>query len=422
MLVPRGSGAGPRLRTGEEEPETAYEMPSDAVEPAGPAAGETPVSISFFDKGLLAIFAIDKVLVIAALLGFFYCAGGRHDLNLWNRWYSGTTNLNAPYLPLSNWDAQHYLLLADWGYNHWEQSRAFFPLYPILIRLARYFVHNIYLSAFVVNVVLSYVFLYILCLYASHFLPRRETLKAAILVLCYPSAFFLTTLYSEAVFVVLLFGFLLFYEIRRSYWSLPFAVLMPLARGQALFVMAAVGIVVGLRLLRRKRIDFVYEAGNMAAFAAGGALFLLFFYFATGSATSGLDAQRGYVFDNAMSNAFNPLHLIRFLAAPSTRWFAYSHAVVDKLFMIVLLLSTVLVARTRRSTWVVFYIMLLYPVASLGTGGGFPRYSLLCFPFLALAICQCYGKQEKTICGVGAFLLAVQLYFMYRYALNMWVT
>ena len=65
---------------------------------------------------------------------------GRHPvygMNLLHRWYSGQENTTSWYLPLINWDAQHYLRLAEGGYNQdYDRSggQHFYPLYVMFIR------------------------------------------------------------------------------------------------------------------------------------------------------------------------------------------------------------------------------------------------------------------------------------------------
>ena len=83
-----------------------------------------------------------KTLILAALAISFYAGSDFDNVpNLWNRWYTGQDDLSSWYIPFSNWDGQYYLLLSDWGYNYDntpDSPRAFFPLYPLLIRTLSY--------------------------------------------------------------------------------------------------------------------------------------------------------------------------------------------------------------------------------------------------------------------------------------------
>ncbi len=389
---------------------------------------------------LLAVFAISKLLIILSLVGFFHFSAN-HGINVWNRYYprystintsislgnehnSGKENLDAIFLPFSNWDGQHYLLLAERGYAHWRFGQAFFPLYPLLISLVNFPLKNTYLSAFLLNLLLSYLFIYAFYAYSSHYVGRQTALKGLVLLLCYPTAFFLTVFYSEALFLCLLFGFLYQYDVKGSYQSVLFALLLPLSRGQAVFVPVALVILLVIRVLKKEAIDYAYEASNLFAFLYGGALYLLFFYFVTGSAFIGFEAQTDFVFGNSISNVFNPVHFVDYLFTPSEHGeiFAYNHSLIDKLFIILFLLAmSIILIKPGKLLWVVLFVALFYPVASMGNGGSFTRLSLPAATALPLLMEGTYPMRKGLFYAISSFLFAIQLYFVYRFSLNMWV-
>ncbi len=397
------------------------------------------VAVSLLDGRLLTTFAIAKILIVLSLVGFFHYSADRHGNNLWNRFYAsadrqnsnlwnthtaGEEDLDAIYLPFSNWDGQHYLLLAERGYAHWRYGQAFFPLYPLLISLVTVLLKNIYLSAFLLNLLLSYLMAYAFFAYSKQYVSRETALKGLILVLSYPTAFFLTVFYSEALFLLLLLGFLYQYDVRRSYTSLVFALLLPLSRGQAIFVPAALVIFVAIRMLKKEPVDYAYEASNLFAFLFGGMLYLSFFYFASGSAFVGLNAQKDFIFGNDIANIFNPAHFIAYLFTPSTPGsvFAYTYSLVDKVFVILFLLAiAIILARPGRLLWVILSIALFYPVAAMGNGGSFTRLSLPAMVILMLAIEEAYPMRRGLFYAVALLQSGIQLYFVYRFSLNLWV-
>ena len=351
----------------------------------------------------------------------FYSFDELHGVNLWNRWHSGKDVLDALYLPFTNWDGQHYVLLADWGYQGHPHSHAFFPLYPLAISAVQLILGDVYVSAFVLNLLLSYLFCYVFHRYAGHFLPAGDASRARALLLCYPTAFYLTVLYSEALFMLLLFGFLYFYDLRKSYLSVAFALLLPLARGQAAFILAALLIVIAIRRFKGKPVDYRYEACNLTAFAVGALLYLGFFQVAVGDAFSGIKAQGSFVFGNSLANIFNPGHFLAYLFSATQGVFSYTYSLTDKIFVIASLLSIGIVTKTKNVMWLVLYFMLRYPVAAMGTGGSFSRFSLVAAPILILAVWAVYARHARVIYSVGAVFLAVQLLFAGRFALNLWV-
>ena len=387
--------------------------------PAMPPA--EPLHKGFLNRDVLAIFLVAKTVIVTALLLAFYGFEDLHVANLWNRWHSGTEALHALYLPFANWDGQHYVLLADRGYQGHPHSHAFFPLYPLAISAVQLILGDVYVSAFVLTLLLSYLFCHVFHRYAGHFLPAQDASRALALLLCYPTAFYLTVLYSEALFLLLLFGFLYFYDLRKSYLSVPFALLLPLARGQTVFVLAALLIVLAIRRFRGSPVDYRYEACNVAAFVAGGLLYLGFFHVAVGDAFSGIKAQGSFVFGNSLANIFNPGHFLAYLFSGTQGVFSYTHSLTDKVFVIASLLSIAIVAKTKNVLWLVLYIMLLYPVAAMGAGGSFSRFSLVAAPILVIAIWAVYARHKRFIYGIGVVFLIVQLFFAGRFALNLWV-
>ena len=103
------------------------------------------------------------------------------------------------------------------------------------IRLMSMVFGNIYIAALVLNLILSYLFIHLFYAYARHYLPRPEALKSIILLLSFPPAFWLSAIYTEALFLFSLFGFIYFYQVEKSYKSVLFAAMIPLIRGQAFF-------------------------------------------------------------------------------------------------------------------------------------------------------------------------------------------
>lgn len=294
------------------------------------------------------------------------------------------------------------------------------------VRAGQFILGNVYASAFVLNLLLSYLFCYVFHRYAGHFLPERTASKALALLLSWPTAFYLTVLYAEALFLLLLFGFLYFYDLRKSYLSVPFALLLPLARGQTAFVLAALVIVLAIQRFKGKPIDYRYEACNMAAFVVGGVFYLGFFRVMVGDAFSGIKAQGSFIFGNLLTNIFNPGHFLAYLFSETQGVFSYTYSLTDEIFVIASLLAIGIVARTKNVLWLVLYVMvlyvmLLYPVAAMGTGGSFSRFSLVAAPILVLAVWALYARHERIIHATGVIFLAVQLFFAGRFALNLWV-
>ena len=388
--------------------------------------------ISFFNKELLWLFIIFKLITVFLFLFFYYLAPDHPTFNIWNRHFTGKEIVDAIYIPFANWDAQHYLLLSYYGYYENNISSAFYPLYPFLIRIVNIVFNNIYLSAFVLTTILNYSFCYYFYKYSRHYLQKKEALWSLVLVLCFPAAFYMTAFYAEALFLFLLFGFLYYYEIKKSNLSLIFIFLLPLSRGQAVFVLAAMLLYVFIQLFKNKNIDIKKQYYNLVAFILGWISYFLFFYFATGDLFAGMKSQNNFIFENSIGNILNPFHFIEYLFssikvsqnAPLFNSFfsSYTNSLIDKIFVIASIVGLFFVYKSKKTLWIFLYFMLFYPVASMGNGGSFIRFSLLLAPILALALWKDYSNRKRILQLISFGFLCLQIYMIYRFSLNLWVS
>jgi hypothetical protein len=374
-----------------------------------------------FDWNLLIVFISFKIIVIFSIIFFFTYYDSSHDINLWNRWYSGKSVLDLIYLPFSNWDGQHYLLLADKGYGFWQPSHAFFPLFPKAITFLSFFVGNFYLSAFIANLLFSYLFLVFYYNYAKEFCDRDNALKSVVFLLSYPSAFYLTVFYSEALFLFLLFAFLYFYK-KKSYWSMVFLAFMPLARGQTLFIFVALVAVFLQQILKKKTVDYPYELFNLIGMVCGFLLYFAFMYVATGSPFSGLEAQKIFSFNCDLWNCINPLHFLTYMfSSTHNGLFSYTNSVIDKVFIIFLLGSIPIIIKSKDPVTICFFIALAYFPASMGLGGSYIRHSLSAIPFLSIVIFSVFPEKKVLFLSVSLACFILQIFLLIGFSLNYWV-
>lgn len=199
-------------------------------------------------------------------------------------------NLPAIFEAFNTWDTQHYLLLSQQGYGTNPMSNAFYPLYPLLIRLCTplFLGHELIAALVIANLASLAVPLYMYRL-GTLFMSKEQSYKGTLLLLAFPTAFYLSAAYTESLF--LLFSIAAFYHLFRGEVARAsaFCFLLPLVRAQALlfilplavmFVQAALakpGPKAGLRYALR---TFLPPA--MAA-ALGIGAYLLFCRIAFGS-------------------------------------------------------------------------------------------------------------------------------------------
>ena len=113
---------------------------------------------------------------------------------------------------LANFDGVHYLLIAQNGYQQYQQ--AFFPLYPYLIRyLSPIFFHNPLLSGFFISNFCFFLGLYFFYRYLLLLkIEQKSAKRALILLLFFPTSFFFGAIYTEGLFFLLVSLTLYFLE------------------------------------------------------------------------------------------------------------------------------------------------------------------------------------------------------------------
>jgi hypothetical protein len=188
------------------------------------------------------------------------------------------------------WDGNHYLYLADRWYGPKHISNAFYPLLPALMRAAAPLAGgDALLAGLAVSLVSAVAAVGYLFALTRAWRDEATALRACLLALAFPTAFYFGLLYSEAPFLLLALA--LFFHLRRGDLvpSLVCAAALPLTRPTGLLVAVPALVAVftaepGLRPTARKLLVPL-------AFAAGFAAYLGVLYAATGDALAGFEAR-----------------------------------------------------------------------------------------------------------------------------------
>ena len=157
------------------------------------------------------------VILIASSLAFFFVPlAGKNFLGGGFERYSSNSFLYSR----ANFDGEHYLSIAQNGYQNLEHS--FFPVYPMLMNFFAY-----PFGAEVFSLTISGIFISNIALLLSLLILWKLTrldysyeigLSTLILFLVFPTSFYLGVVYSESVF--LLFTLTSFYFARKKKWFL----------------------------------------------------------------------------------------------------------------------------------------------------------------------------------------------------------
>ena len=193
---------------------------------------------------------------------------------------------------LERQDALWYLRIADTGYRPDDGSAAFFPLYPLLIRLVTPLVAGRTMLAGLVVSNASLLGALILLYGLTTFeFSEAHARTAVALLACFPTSLFLLAPYSESTFLLLAVA--AFWWARRDRWALAAlaAALAGMTRSVGVVLVPAL-LVEAVAQHRERGVPLLPRASAALATLAGPALVLAYWWGAFDHALAPFDAQR----------------------------------------------------------------------------------------------------------------------------------
>jgi Mannosyltransferase (PIG-V) len=366
--------------------------------------------------------------------------------------------------PAARWDASWYLVIAHYGYRpdlgSFTASRdAFFPLYPLGLRG----LGSLGVPLVIAGVLIS-MLAFAFALYGIHRLttlefarigkPGGEVARLAVLVTAFaPMAFFLSAVYSEALYLALSVG--LFYAARQGRWALA-GILAALAgatrsAGVVLLLPAlllyAYGpredrlpdfpLARGLKLRYKLRKDVLW----LALAPAGLALYMLYLGLAGGDALAPFHAQDVWgrhfagpylgVWDGLQAAFEGARQLLSFQQAHAyfatggeSAFVAAEHNLLLVAFLLAAIVAIVGVVRTLPLAYGAYVIAALalplsYPVTAQPLMS-LPRFLVVLFPLSMwfAAWLAAHPRARRPAIGGSALLLT---FFVAEFATWHWV-
>jgi hypothetical protein len=139
--------------------------------------------------------------------------------------------------PWFRWDAAWYMRIALDGYGVLDSRQAFAPLYPLLVRiLGGVFGGNLMLAALVISAGSLLITIQLLFKFVQWKSRRGEGFSSVLILLSFPTSFFLWGAYSESLFLALTLATFIMAERRRWGWAGMLGALSVLTRFQGAFI------------------------------------------------------------------------------------------------------------------------------------------------------------------------------------------
>lgn len=344
--------------------------------------------------GGLAIWYNEQVYPLGELLSVGGAISQQRDLHtlLIDRWLQ--------------WDSEHYVTIAQQGYSFFGErwpNIAFFPLYPLLIRLALPLTTGDVAVAALLVAHLAYLAA-LLLLYdlLAHDFGQALAYRTVILLLIFPVSLFFVAGYSEALALALVVAAV--WAMRRERWWLAGLAggLLALTRLPGVLLAPVLALV----YLQQHRWHWrTLGRDSLATLLppAGLALFMLFQWARFGTPTAFLQAQQSW--DNRLSMPWTmPYTMFEELTTTSDWPVLLPHAAAWLGFIGLALLAL----RRLPLAYSLTGLLLLLPPYLSSYPRSMARYVMIAFPaFVALALWAEPPWRRKLLIGLMLPLLVI---------------
>jgi Gpi18-like mannosyltransferase len=323
----------------------------------------------------------------------------------------------------SRWDSPHYLYLAQNGYTNQGDAAnfiVFLPFYPLLVRIITVDFSYANLSGLIVSNISSiiaviYLFKLTRLEYSDHVAK-----KAIIYLSVFPTAYFLSAVYTESLFLVLVIASI--YYARISKWSLA----------GSLGLLAALTRMGGLILLPTLIVEYIHQkdwkvknVDKKMLFTSfpllGFLIYLGINFFVTGNFFTFMEIERLHWYQNLdpLGGLKSAIGWLSNYSYPDSLTIGYAQ-ILFAVFGLVMVVSCFVSCYKfkLRFSYCIFSLFTWMLAVSTGFWLSVPRYILTIFPmFMVLALLS----SRKTV-SIGIFIgfLVILCFFTWLFTTGAW--
>lgn len=276
-----------------------------------------------------------------------------------------------------NFDGVHYLGIAKDGYAY-QYTQAFFPLYPILIKLASFVTFgNFLIAGLLVSNLAFLLALLIFFKFTKELYSQKVATWTTIFVLAFPTSFYFGAVYTEGIFFLMIASsFYLFYK-ERVWLASAIGAFASATRLAGFFLVPAFALKKQLRAL----LPLTIIPFGLIAYALY--LKIVFnnpFYFLTAQKVWGQGRSTGEVI-------LLPQVFYRYLKIfMTTGGLPLANAVFEFLATLFALAILIFSIKKLKKEWLIFSFLAILTPTLTGTLASMPRYILVAFPvYIVLA-------------------------------------
>ncbi len=358
-----------------------------------------------------ALAKVPVVVIVALSAAFLPTHGAHHPI------FSHAPMLDA----FARWDGVHYLEIARNGYRGTDV--AFFPLYPVLIRIFGVLLRSDLVAAIAISNVAGLVAAYFLYRLADAQYDAATATRVVLYSALFPTAFFFSSAYSESLFLALTLA--MFWSLRENrYLSAGFlGGLATLTRAEGVLLLVCyiveilaperelwVAITTSARVRRHLAIGAAMIPAGLLAFMA-----LLWILDGDPLAFTHVQAHWNRHLAFPWTTLWRSFHLVVASNDPPT----IAMQGIELAFTTFLITTAIVGIRRMRPSYSAYAVMsIVVPLASSSLMST-PRFALVVFPaFFVLGI---WGKHDNMHTLILAWMLPLLGLFTALYANWYWV-
>ena len=330
-------------------------------------------------RKVLIVFAICKIFVITIAVGtqFFIPADITHTEKV-------TDNIFLN--PFAQYDSTAYLYIAERGYtsdfgSYHVPNYHWYPLYPLLIQTFGFIGHP--LAAFLIANIASFFAIMMLWLLVRDELGKQTATKTIIYTLLFPTAFYFTMMYTEALF--LFFSVSIFYFAQKGQWKYAgiFGFLVALTRMQGILLLIPAGYIY-LRSINFNYKKISKQALYFVGFPAGMLLFMFYEYLVLGDIFA--QFRSAITYGKSLAWPWTGFQQALYALTTDSTPINIGYHVINLLLTVSFIVLLYLSYKKLRIEYTVYYLITLVIVLISSNLFGITRYMLVVFPmFMILA-------------------------------------
>ena len=336
--------------------------------------------------------------------------------------------------PFARWDSVWFLSIAEGGYSGGGSPEAFFPLYPLLVRLAGIPTGSALVGGALLSTVCFGAALVLLHKLVAIDHDRAVARNALLVTALFPMAFFFSAVYSESLFLMLSVGAV--YAARRECWAWAGSLGALAATTRSAGVVLLLPLVMiylwdGARIRARPRRPLRVDVLWLALVPLGLAAYCAFLALDGSDPLAPFDAQDAWqrsfagpflgawdglvaAFEGARQLLSGSREPVYFSAAGGDPFFAARHNLDGALWLVLVVPAVIGVLRRLPSAYGAYVVTALalplsYPVAPQPLMS-LPRFLAVLFPLAIWLALWMTGRVWRERAVIALFTVGLAVY------------